>query len=1346
MDFFDYRSLSTSNFIVSYDFTSSIGQVVYDNSLNSLHAVVGTTLLEDLDDPVLTDRGAYFNGNSYITLPPNALLPEDKLTLTNFYALFFVYVISPGTIFSIYNSGTRIMELSHISGSLSLFYKYLITSTTIQSSITSGNFNLGTWSAALAILNILTLSSCVTENLALKVNSKVTSLTVTSLSSTNTYDIALGSATSSFTGFISEFHLTESIYCSTAYQLHSNAVFPSGDADPYYSNQGDLCDCGDYSCTGVNAVCIKCDSSCSLACTGYTDTDCLDIVEICKPYAIISGICEISVTYMNNCKTQQSSTICNACDSGYTLSLDKTICCPKGSYGTSASTSCFSCDSTCSECFGSQYNECYSCSDSLAVLDGTSCTCPLGSNLITGACLGCLSECATCTTSTTCATCKDSKATIDLNGLCACQGSTYEGNDGLCADCHTDCLTCYGGLASNCLTCVDTNAEVVSGECVCKTSYFYNNITLLCADCHSDCLTCYGALANNCLTCVDTNAKVVSGECVCKTGYFYSSTTLLCEACGGDCSSCSDTNFCTACKDTNAQVNLITGLCSCKTGYYASSSNNLVCSICASNCLTCDAQDRCLSCSETNADLNTVTGICSCKSGFYASSTNPLTCNVCENDCLTCVDSNLCTECKDSNAQLSASPGLCSCKDGYYVSNNDALACSICHLSCLTCTGPSSNQCILCKDSQATLINSICTCNSGYFVTQSWACSQCHLNCKTCTGASESSCVTCLADNSYFSLLTSTCQCLEGYFMQSQNPLTCASCHTTCATCSNSFISSCISCKSANSALINGQCNCLEGFYLNDLGNCQTCDPSCFTCQGPSKYDCLSCSDNKANLVNGVCQCIDSFFYNSTSAACESCGNLCYKCDEEGKCLECIDESLVIESGICECAKGSSFDYDLQICLKCSENCERCNVSDFKCILCEDHETQPIDGVCPCKSNQYLDDLGKCLSCSLYCNNCVNETYCESCVMGYFLTENKTCIECNPDCLNCSSPSPDQCLSCKDTSITLSSAPSACTCKSDQYTKSKDPLICSNCQTNCLTCNSSHCFKCEKGFKLQDSTCEYKYFYLNIKVLSNQSVSLQFSENLEKSLQTHKLQVNNGDYELSFDLINLSSSHYLVEFTSYNFNGATTIYLKFLYKVYSLNESILYKADYSFKVNKNTGIKFGFTEGIKSVLINSIVFSALASVIFNDNNPYIWLSLNTIQIICFSPLVNIKIPAYLDDFLIGLRPISIIKFDWITSKFFNCDTKSIPDKFYEHGFVCKNFLHNIVELTISFLAGIIFLVLIIILKLIPIVRLRKYFDSKIKSYRYDFFLRFWIQSYVEFLAPSVISINYVILI
>ena len=257
---------------------------------------------------------------------------------------------------------------------------------------------------------------------------------------------------------------------------------------------------------------------------------------------------------------------------------------------------------------------------------------------------------------------------------------------------------------------------------------------------------------------------------------------------------------------------------------------------------------------------------------------------------------------------------------------------------------------------------------------------------------------------------------------------------------------------------------------------------------------------------------------------------------------------------------------------------------------------------------------------------------------------------------------------------------------------------------------------------------------------------LKFSENLEKSLKAEKLEINDGDYELIFDLIYLSSSQYFIDFKNYDINGAGTIYLKFLNKVYSLNDSILFKLDYTFQVSKQAENSFGFVEGIKSALVYSVIFSALASIMFNDNNPYIWLSLNTIQIICFSPLINVKMPYYLDDFLIGLRPLSIIRYDWLTSRFFQCDTKSIPEKFYEHEFICKNFLHNIIEIAISFLAGISFLILMIFLKVIPIASVSKYVENKIKSYKYDFFLRFWIQSYVEFLVPSVISINYVIII
>jgi hypothetical protein len=97
--------------------------VVFDNSGNALHAVLGATLLEDDHDPILTDRGAYFQGVDYVALPPNALLPQARLTLSNFYAVIFIYLISQGTVFSIYKSTTQIMSLSFSSNAFSLYFK-----------------------------------------------------------------------------------------------------------------------------------------------------------------------------------------------------------------------------------------------------------------------------------------------------------------------------------------------------------------------------------------------------------------------------------------------------------------------------------------------------------------------------------------------------------------------------------------------------------------------------------------------------------------------------------------------------------------------------------------------------------------------------------------------------------------------------------------------------------------------------------------------------------------------------------------------------------------------------------------------------------------------------------------------------------------------------------------------------------------------------------------------------------------------------------------------------------------------------------------------------------------------
>lgn len=116
------RTLSTAGLIVDYAFSSSIGQVIPDNSGNSYYAVSGSTLLQDLSDPVMTDRGAYFTSSKYISLPPNALQPQVSISLSEFYSILYIYIISSGTIFSINQSPDTIFKLYVSSSTVSLSY------------------------------------------------------------------------------------------------------------------------------------------------------------------------------------------------------------------------------------------------------------------------------------------------------------------------------------------------------------------------------------------------------------------------------------------------------------------------------------------------------------------------------------------------------------------------------------------------------------------------------------------------------------------------------------------------------------------------------------------------------------------------------------------------------------------------------------------------------------------------------------------------------------------------------------------------------------------------------------------------------------------------------------------------------------------------------------------------------------------------------------------------------------------------------------------------------------------------------------------------------------------------
>ena len=115
--------ISQESLIAHYKFNQSYGQIIIDQSCNSYHSVLGSTLLKEEIDPVLTDRGAYFDYYSYLTLPPNALLPKTSVTLTNFYLVFYVYVAYYGKILSIYEEDSLALNLKVAENSLFLYYQ-----------------------------------------------------------------------------------------------------------------------------------------------------------------------------------------------------------------------------------------------------------------------------------------------------------------------------------------------------------------------------------------------------------------------------------------------------------------------------------------------------------------------------------------------------------------------------------------------------------------------------------------------------------------------------------------------------------------------------------------------------------------------------------------------------------------------------------------------------------------------------------------------------------------------------------------------------------------------------------------------------------------------------------------------------------------------------------------------------------------------------------------------------------------------------------------------------------------------------------------------------------------------
>ena len=196
------------------------------------------------------------------------------------------------------------------------------------------------------------------------------------------------------------------------------------------------------------------------------------------------------------------------------------------------------------------------------------------------------------------------------------------------------------------------------------------------------------------------------------------------------------------------------------------------------------------------------------------------------------------------------------------------------------------------------------------------------------------------------------------------------------------------------------------------------CDPGCEQCSNIKPQICITCADT---------------FYRSPAGNCLSCGlySNCKTCDstQPGKCSSCFPGSYL--SAVLAC--------DL-----CDSTCYTCdNTNKTKCTSCASGFVL-VDSTCVSQST--------IVGCGLYCASCSsnNGTYsCDTCYPGSIIL-NGQCSPCLAGCNVCSNQDLSICLDCVQGSFVNSTGG------------------CSSCSSNCVSCISTGCIKCQSGYTLND--------------------------------------------------------------------------------------------------------------------------------------------------------------------------------------------------------------------------------------------------------------------------------------
>ena len=719
-------------------------------------------------------------------------------------------------------------------------------------------------------------------------------------------------------------------------------------------------------------------------------------------------------------------------------------------------------------------------------------------------------------------------------------------------------------------------------------------------------------------------------------------------------------------------------------------------------------------------------------SEYYLSSYTPSTCLVptCEPTCTPGMLSDGVGACVsiEMNSKVDGTGAACPGGCSYGCTSSVCLDCTCTTKSCVV----SGTSAVCWCPSLMTGSETGCTCNEGYYL-NGGSCLSCAAECASCSdGVNCNTCVATWARPKE----AGGCGCETGYY--GTGPLSlvnsCVVCYDECETCSEALV--CDTCVSDNaSPNTSVGCSCNNGYYNQSaLVSIDSCIYSSLECKTYNvDLTCATCIANNAYPASSGCECDDGYYGSHPLqyySSCTACYSECKTCQSALLCTECIDPNST-PSPIqgCVCVDGYYFNSASSTCTSCPEDCLTCK-DNLTCLVCKGTYSKPtLLGGCDCPANstlssevctcsdtyymKYSDDTGSyvCTKCKFPCMRCFSETKCKDCADSVSVSDTGICNQC-PEGKYYSNYA---CNQCSNLCINCTSAGN-----------------CSECVGNATGVNNCTCMP---GYQQVGNNCEIKYFSASVIVNFDDTISLSFSEALQVPLTAEDLIVLIPK-NFSFTLSRSSDMEYLIGLSfSEDIPQGTPANIE-IGKDFILSTGGSQLKEYSYLVKLNA-YSYSSIRHVIEAVINSTstiakttTFGALCLAIIS-NPATTWVLINNIQIVSYIPISGNPLSPILRQFLQSFGTLSI--FPSISQRLFTANSNNtLPYSEAENdGFSTNLFFSN---------AGTYIATLLSVLTLFPFFyALSRYnfrFISRkcrkwLQNYRFNFFLRFFIQSYLD---------------